>query len=1085
VELRRLSTGVGAESCHQVTKNYVFPPLPLDQGARTVAPMSQIAVYLYLALTLASLADDPFQALVRPTDALTPAEEQTKLHVPSGFTIGLYASEPMINKPINIAFDAKGRMWVTSNTEYPFPAARERWSDASGASVKDSRDAIKILEDTDHDGKADKVINFVDGLNVPIGVLPYGQGCIAWSIPNIWYYADTNGDGKCDQRTILFGPLGYENDTHGNVASLRMGADGWVYATHGFANRSHFEVRPENLHGRKVGDPGTTLDLQSGNVFRFRPDGSAVEIWAHGQVNPFGLCWDAWGNLYSADCHSNPLTQLIHQAYYPSFGKPDDGLGFGPVLCPHTHGSTGLCGALYLTGNRWGEEWNDHMLLGNCVTSKINRDFINYTGATPLAQERPDFLTSEDPWFRPVDLQFGPDGALYVADFYNKIIGHYEVPRDHPGRDRHRGRIWRIEKQDAKVQPDAGTAQQLEAQTWRFGKPAPSTALSTLQNPNAAPQLRRIVSEWLISHPQPDSTLALLALTKSTPTDDPTLRHTLRLALRNALAQPGGFAGLPSAEADEALLAPLIGTLTTKKAIGWLVSHLTKHPPARTELVSILRTLARNLPENAQETLVTLVKKQFPQDLDAQGELLQSLLQGISQRGSKPQPFVMAWGTELAAALSASLATITTIDWSGDTAIFATDTRPKEGGGQLSVLSSLPPPRSQEMEVRTGTLRSRPFTCPAILSLWICGHNGKPEEPASKKNYVRLVDAKTGEEWSNAHPPREDTARRIEWRLSDHAGKLARLEITDGSSDKAYAWLAVGDLEPAVISMSISSDSQRWQHLAEITSSFKLAKFAPSLAAAFSRDDLTDPVRKTIAKTLTQFPEQAQLLADLFKTSPSRLQSLLAEMLATTVSGAEKLCELAPARLLTQPNIAQQLAALKQPSLDARIKQLTKDLPPANAEIEALLKSRLQGFQSAKIAGGVNSTAGKTVFQQQCAICHQLEGQGKQIGPQLEGAKNRGAERLCEDILDPNRAVDPNFHLHIIKLDDNSVLAGLQRREEGAALILADVAGTEHTVPKARIKDNTESALSLMPPAFGQTIPEADFYHLLAYLLEH
>ncbi len=1047
--------------------------------------MSKFACPLYFSLILTCAAGDPFQELVRPTEALTAMEELKQLHVPPGFTIGLYASEPMINKPINLAFDAKGRLWVTSNTEYPFPAARERWSDETGASVKDSRDAIKILEDTDHDGKADKVSNFVDGLNVPIGVLPFGQGCIAWSIPNIWYFADTDGDGKCDQRTILFGPLGYENDTHGNVASLRLGADGWVYATHGFANKSHFEVRPENLRGRKLGDPGTTLDLQSGNVFRFRPDGSAVEIWAHGQVNPFGLCWDAWGNLYSADCHSNPLTQLIHQAYYPSFGKPDDGLGFGPVLCPHTHGSTGLCGALYLTGNRWGEDWNDHMLLGNCVTSKINHDFINYTGATPLAQERPDFLTSEDPWFRPVDLQFGPDGALYVADFYNKIIGHYEVPRNHPGRDRERGRIWRIVKQDGKAQPDPATAPQQEAQTWRFGKPDGSKALSTLQNPNAAPQLRRIVAEWLISHPQPDTTLALLALSRSTPADDPTLRHTLRLALRNTLAQPGGFTGLPATEVDEALLAPLIGSLTTPEASGWLVNYLVKHPPARTELVSTLRTLARNLPETAQETLVQLVKTQFAQDLDAQGELLQTLLQGISQHGSKPQPTVIAWGTELAAALSTSLAAGITIDWSGDTAIFANDTRPKVGGGELTVLSSLPAPRSQEIEVRTGTLRSRSFACPAKLSLWICGHNGEPGQADSKQNFVRVMDANTGEEWGKVFPPRGDAARQIEWRLPQHVGKLARLEITDGDSGKAYAWLAFGGIEPPVVSLNLSSDSLRWQRLAELASSFKLAKFAPALAAAFKREDMTDAVRKTIAQALTQFPEQSQLLADLFKTSPSRLQSLLAEMLATTVSGAEKLCEIAPPRLLAQVNIAQQLAALKQPNLDARVKQLTSDLPPANAELEALLKTRLQGFQTAKLAGKVNATTGKAVFQQQCAICHQLEEQGKQIGPQLEGTKNRGAERLCEDILDPNRAVDPNFHLHIIKLDDNSVLAGLQRREAGAALVLADVAGTEHTVPKDRIKENTESALSLMPPTFGQTIPEADFYHLLSYLLEH
>ena len=1047
--------------------------------------MLKYSLIIFLTTTLTSQAEDPFQALVRPTEALSPAEELGKLHVPEGFTINLFASEPMINKPINLAFDAKGRLWVTSNTEYPYPAPKERWTDDKGSSVRDSRDAIKILEDTDHDGKADRVSDFISGLNVPIGVLPYGQGCIAWSIPNIWYFADTDGDGKCDQRTILFGPLGYENDTHGNIASLRLGPDGWVYATHGFANKSHFEVRPENLHGRKLGDPGTMLDLQSGNVFRFRPDGSAVEIWAHGQVNPFGLCWDAWGNLYSADCHSNPLTQLIHQAYYPSFGKPDDGLGFGPVLCPHSHGSTGLCGALYITGNRWGAEWNDHMILGNCVTSKINHDYIDYTGATPHAQERPDFLTSEDPWFRPVDLQFGPDGALYVADFYNKIIGHYEVPRDHPGRDRERGRIWRIVKKDAKPQADAPTTDQVAAQQWRFGKPDATTALTILQNGSAPAQLRRIVAEWLIDHPQPNSTSTLLTLVKQTPPDDPSMRHTLRIALRNALAMPGGFHGLPNDGPTEAEVATLVPSISTTDASGWLLEYLTKHPPQRDTLAKSLTSLARNLPDASQPTLVQLVKSQFPNDQAAQIEFMQTLLQGIRQHGSQPHASVVGWGMELAEQLAASLKEQAPSDWSGDTAIFAMDTRPKDGGGELPVLSSLPPPRSQEVEVKTGTIRSRAFPCPAKLSFWLCGHNGAPGQGDHHKNFVRIVDADTNEEWAKAYPPRQDATKLIQWALPSHQGKSARLEVCDGDSGKAYAWLAVGGLEPAVVALSMSSDSQRWQRLAELTATFKLGKFAPMLATVFGREEIQDSTRQAIASTLTQFPDQAELLANLFKTAPTRHQSLLAEMLATNLTGAEQLCKLAPPRLLAQSNIAQKLAALKQPALDARLRELTKDLPPASAEIDALLKSRLKGFLAAKAEGKVNSNNGKAVFTQNCAICHQLEGQGKQIGPQLEGTKNRGAERLCEDILDPNRAVDPNFHLHLVKLDDDSLIAGLQRREEGATLILADVAGTEHTVAKARIKENTESPLSLMPPTFGQVIPEADFYHLLGYLLEH
>jgi hypothetical protein len=161
-------------------------------------------------------------------------------------------------------------------------------------------------------------------------------------------------------------------------------------------------------------------------------------------VNPFGLTWDARGNLYSADCHSSPIYQLLRGAYYPSFGKPHDGLGFGPVTIQHTHGSTAICAPMYVHDTTWPAELQDHVFIGNVMTSRLNHDAISWHGASSKGKELPDFLSTDDPWFRPVDLQWGPDSALYVADFYNKIIGHYEVPLTHPGRDRERGRIWRI-----------------------------------------------------------------------------------------------------------------------------------------------------------------------------------------------------------------------------------------------------------------------------------------------------------------------------------------------------------------------------------------------------------------------------------------------------------------------------------------------------------------------------------------------------------------------------------------------------------------------------------------------------------------
>ena len=176
--------------------------------------------------------------------------------------------------------------------------------------------------------------------------------------------------------------------------------------------------------------------MQSGNTYRMSPDGSHAEYVTHGQVNPFGLAFDPMGNLYSCDCHSRPVYQLIRGAWYPSFGKPDDGLGFGPDMVTHDHGSTGIAGISYYAADQFPEAYRGTVFIGNVVTNRINHDRIEWHGTTPKGIEQPDFVWSEDNWFRPVDIELGPDGALYIADFYNRIIGHYEVPLTHPGRDR-------------------------------------------------------------------------------------------------------------------------------------------------------------------------------------------------------------------------------------------------------------------------------------------------------------------------------------------------------------------------------------------------------------------------------------------------------------------------------------------------------------------------------------------------------------------------------------------------------------------------------------------------------------------------
>ncbi|MCA9182989.1 MAG: hypothetical protein KDA51_16115, partial [Planctomycetales bacterium] len=371
----------------------------------------------YCRLLVAEDAPPPFVVEEPPRSAL---EQQKMFHLPEGFHIELVASEPEVINPINLNFDATGDLYVSQSIEYPIPAM-----DQPG------RDAIQRISSLlpGSEGRP-RVETFADGLHIPIGLTAVPGGLLGFSVPQLYFFIDANGDGASEQREVRFGDFGFD-DTHGMISSLTWWIDGWVYGCHGFVNTS--EV---------AGSDGEVVKMVSGNTYRLRPDGSRIEHWAHGQVNPFGLTIDPWGNVFTSDCHTRPATHLLPGAHYPR--SPGDGLGLGPELMQHSHGSTGIAGIVYYAAEQFPQAYRGSLFIGNPITGRINLDRLERHGSTYTAIEQADFLRCDDPWFRPVDIQLGPDGALYIADLYNCIIGHYEVPLKHPNRDRSHGRIWRV-----------------------------------------------------------------------------------------------------------------------------------------------------------------------------------------------------------------------------------------------------------------------------------------------------------------------------------------------------------------------------------------------------------------------------------------------------------------------------------------------------------------------------------------------------------------------------------------------------------------------------------------------------------------
>jgi putative heme-binding domain-containing protein len=425
-------------------------------------------------------------------------------------------------------------------------------------------------------------------------------------------------------------------------------------------------------------------------------------------------------------------------------------------------------------------------------------------------------------------------------------------------------------------------------------------------------------------------------------------------------------------------------------------------------------------------------------------------------------------------------------------------------------------------EKLTGTLRSPAFTLPAKLSFFLCGHDGSPGNPAAKTNFLRLRDPQTNAVLREAAPPRNDIAKQITWDLADCAGKRGVIEITDGNTGAAYAWLAVARFEPELPELKLAEPPNATRRIltaANLIRALKLPGFDTALTkvafsseadgdtrAAAARALLGNDATKTIpqlaaivtdsaasallrerfatALAETNSPAAIAAISTAMRDAPHRLQQSFATALAGSREGAEALLSAckdgkAPAILLRNKAIADRLKAVKISGLDERIAALTANLPPANADLDKLIAARSKAFDPVK----ASASRGADVFARNCAVCHAIEGKGGALGPQLDGIGGRGPDRLLEDILDPNRNVDRAFRMNVITLKNGNVVTGLPRREEGAQLVLADAAAQETRVTIADIAERKETETSLMPPTFGDLIPPAELNDLLAFLL--
>ncbi len=992
-----------------------------------------LSTLVILVLVLA-IQGQPEPPTVAVTPFQTPDQELKQFHLPPGFVAELVAAEPQIQKPMNIAFDARGRLWVTDTVEYPYPAPEG----------KVGRDTVKILEDTDRDGTFDKVTTFAEGLNIPIGILPYGDGAFVYSIPNLYRMRDTDGDGKADRREVVLGPFGYV-DTHGMVSSLNLGFDGWIYLCHGFRNDSVVK-----------GSDGQELRMNSGNTFRMKPDGSHVEAFTRGQVNPFGMCFDPMGNIYTADCHSRPLTQLLRGALYESFAKPHDGLGFAPHINNFDGHSTGLCGVTYYAADHFPKDYRGRLFLGDVVHTRINSYRLERDGSTVRAI-RESFLTSDDRWFRPVDIKLGPDGALYVADFYNRIIGHYEVPLTHPGRDRTSGRIWRIvyKGRDGKAPPpkrpiaDIAKASNddLIAALNSRSLTVMMQAMHELAGRGEAPfpALRDIIKRDV----QPiKAALAMWVLERNGALDDAQLAQAaasphqlLRIHAMRVLTDRPALTEAQHAQLMERLKDA--DAMVRRCAVEALGAH-----PASTNITPLL---------NVRQTIP-----------DADVQLVYATRLALRNQLRLPE----AWR---------SLA-----DLDGNQRHHIAD-----------VATGVP---SKESAAFLLDVICKGETDHGRLSRFVhhLARYGSGEKAAE---FVKFARSSASDDLGRQVVMLQAFQRGSQERGSALAGdSLAWAETTvkrmlesrDAGQNQMGADLAgslrlmgMQDAVRAVASDIKKPDGARGSAAAALVT-LGAERHVDLLGKLVREPDTSYALRERVARAMggVNQPKLRAELLEALANAPAPTALMLAQALVSTPAGCEALMDAiatgkASARLLLERPIDIRLREARLRDFDARRAKLTAGLPPADTRINDLIRRRRDEFLKAK----PDLAMGAKLFTEHCAACHQIGGQGAKIGPQLDGIGVRGLDRLLEDTLDPNRNLDPAFRTTRLALKNGREVSGLLLRDAGAVVVIADLQGKEVQVPIADIEERSISPLSPMPANWGERIPPEQFSNVMAYLL--
>jgi putative heme-binding domain-containing protein len=978
------------------------------------------------------------------TQIYTPEQELAGFKVPKGFVIELVASEKdgVIN-PIDLTFDDAGRLWTQTAMMYPLdPIADIQWNDLlklmddpeaqknhpNFKRILDlyqgkTKGADKILVLSDLYGKKPvKTSVWADGLTIPMSILPYKNGAYVVQGSELFFLNDTNQDGKADQRTPLLTGFGF-TDTHTMAHVLIRAPGDWIHFSQGALNKSGVSSLKSDAK----------LKIDYSKIARLSLDAKKMELVSSGLNNIWGFQLRGNGQWYGSE--ANDLGYSV-APMEPGSGFP--GIGnerlspyqpFIPSLHEFRVGGTGISGTAFAddASGSFPDEFKNVAFLANPITSSINAvQIVRNPDGSVSAKHLPDLLTSEDDWFRPVNMEFGPDGSLYIADWYNKIISHNELPTTHPDRDKSHGRIWRIRhvSQKPRMIPDLNVVKTEE-----------------LVNHLKSPSLWEKRAAWHQISDRPISETKSLAVNLVAMASDQSQDELIRI---HALWSLEGIKHYDAQLLSSLLKSPLhdlrreairsLGSFSLNPAeVASSVKELIedKNPAVRSQ---VLRTLSEvgGADRSVIDILVRACKPEIPGN--AMGGAYERKFERFLARKALEQ-----YAVELQTYINAPIAKNIPIE----NILWAIQALPA-GQKEIAFLKFWPESNLTTLDESTLTAISEMLKNKEIYE----AVKGIIQNPVNAANVVSIALQNQARVQSpeltaillvpistllkSDSQPNIDLALdaigrfKIE-KMRDAITSLINDQTPDNTLKLALKGLEINPKASQEVYMRIVQNKKLSFEVraAALNSLLKASPMEGELALLKWIPDLQPTEKTELVSILSGSSQSAAILMNVFGQKGLDLS-------AFNLSSAERI--------------------VNTHRSDPRGQAIIEGVKKREEEKKKAFEGDLSRYMAIAKKNGGNPAEGKTLFQT-CLLCHQVGSKGQNIAPALDGSASREYEALLTAILNPDAAVESSYAVYRVRKKDGQSVEGYLVNKDARGTTLAFMGGSRVFIETANIQN--------------------------------